>query len=268
VFVFLRWLEGLGSSRELLLWVALSIALYVVSAHLAWRTRHLETGLLGENIRWLDTWRFRSLAGQLVRFLFYVVIPYGLLVQRHLLTGRSMGLVGAEPDGFLAWTAIGWLRGAGWALLWGLVGAAAVGGSWWALARRLDSETVFYLHHRPPVWQLFWDALFLQVHWGFYRAAAGAWLKEPEPYWSVFLGLALVGLEAAGDPSLYFDRQWPSSASGWVRLAAVAWTTGVLFLFTRNLWLGVVVHWGMTWTLNLLGDRLSRSSLAASAESG
>jgi len=267
VFVFLRWLEGLGSGRELLLWVGLSVALYVVSVQLAWRTRHLEVGLLGENIRWLDTWRFRSLAGQLLRFLFYVVIPYGLLVQRRLLTGQSMGLVGAEPDGFLGWTAIGWLRGVGWALLWGLVGAAAVGGSWWALARRLDSETVFYLHHRPPVWQLLWDALFLQVHWGFYRTAAGAWLNEQEPYWSVFLGLALVGLEAAGDPSLYFDRQWPSSASGWVRLVAVAWTTGVLFLFTRNVWLGVVVHWGMTWSLNLLGDRLSRWSLAASAES-
>jgi hypothetical protein len=268
VFAFLRWLDGLGDSRELLLWVALSIALYVVSTQLAWRTHRLETGFLGENIRWLDTWRFRSLAGQLLRLLFYVVIPYGLLVQRRLLTGRLMGLAGADPGSFLGWTAASWLRGACWALLCGLVGVLAVGGSWWALARRLDKEAVFYLHPRPPASQIFWDALFLQIHWGFYRAAAGVWLKEGEPYWSVFVGLALIGLEAAGDPGLYFDHQWPASASGWVRLAAVAWMTGVLFLLTRNLWLGVVVHWGVTWTLNIVGDRVSRWSLAASAGSG
>ncbi len=268
MFAFLRWLDGLGTGRELLLWVALSVTLYVISAQLAWRTHRLETGFLGENIRWLDTWRFRSLAWQLFRLLFYVVIPYGLLVQRHLLTGRSMGLVGAESGGFLGWTAAGWLRGGAWALLCGLAGVVSVGGSWWALARRLDRESVFYLHPRPPVWELFWDAWFLQIHWAFYRAAAGVWLREQEPYWSVFLGLALVGLEVAGDPGLYFGRQWPSSASGWVRLAAVAWMTNVLFLLSRNLWLGVAVHWGMNWTLNVLGDRVSRWSLSASAESG
>jgi len=256
---FLRWLDSLGAGRELALWVAFSIALYTLCAQLAWRLHDLDSGFLGENIRWLDSWRFRRLAWQLLRLLFYVVIPYGLLVQRHLLTGRMMGLVGPEPAGFMG---SGWLGGIGWALLGGIVGAALLGGSWWALARRLRGETVFYLHHRPPVWELVWDAIFLQIHWGFYRAAAGVWLGESEPYWSVFLGLALVGLEAAGDPSLYFDRQWPSLASGWVRLTAVVWLTAILFLLTRNLWLGMMVHGGVTWTINAFGGRLSRWSVA------
>lgn len=251
------WLEGVGSGRALALWVSFSIALYVLSAQLAWRVHNLENGFLGENIRWLYGWRFRGAAWQLLRFLFYVVIPYGLLVRHRLLTGRGLGLVGPHATGFLGWSAAGWLSGLGWAILFALAGVVLLGWAWWALARRLP----FYLHHRPPIGGLFWDALFLQIHWGFYRSAAGVWLGESAPYWSVFLGLALVGLEAAGDPSLYFARQWPSLAGGWVRLAAVAWLTALVFLLTQNIWLGIVVHWGVTWAANAVGGRLSRWSL-------
>jgi hypothetical protein len=268
VFAFLHWLDGLSAAQELALWVAASITLYVVSAQLAWRTRDLPDNFLGENIRWLDSWRFRQLAWQLIRFLFYVVIPYGLLVARRLLSGRALGLVGGAPAGFMGWTAGEWMRGLGWSAAWGLAGVVLVGGTWWALARRLDTEAVFYLHRRPPLSDLFWDALLLQVHWAFYRAAAGSWLPESEPYWSVMLGLVLVGLEAFGDPSLHFDRGWPSLASGWVRLGAVAWLTATSFYLTRNLWLGIVLHWGLTWTLNTIADRVSRWSLSVSAESG
>jgi hypothetical protein len=270
VFAFLHWLDGLEAGQESALWVAFSIVLYLVCAQLAWRTRDLDN-FLGENIRWLGGWRFRRLAWQLLRFLFYVIIPYGLLVQRRLFSGQAMGLLGPKLETFMGWTAAGWLRGLGWAAICGTVGFVLLGGSWWALTRRLDhlnAKAVFYLSHRPPIWQLFWDALFLQVHWAFYRAAAETWLGEEDLYWSVFLGLVLVALEAAGDPSLYFDRQWPSLASGWVRLATVAWVTAIFFLLTQNLYLGVGVHWGLTWTLNAFAGRLSRWSLSANAEPG
>ena len=265
---FLRWLDALGSGQELALWAALSISLYVVGAQLAWRTRNLESGFLGENIRWLDGWRFRSLAWQLLRFLYYVVIPYGLLVGRRLLSGRMLGVVGAQPNGFLGWEVADWLSGLGWGLVCGLAGLVLVGGMWWALARRLDRETPFYLHRRPPAGTLFWDALFLQSHWALYRAAASTWLDERELYWGAFVGLLLLGLEAVGDPSLYFDSQWPSLAGGWVRLAAVACLTTVCFTVTRNIWVGMALHWAMTWALNVLGGYLSRWSLDASADRG
>jgi len=206
---YLLRLDQLGPGRELALWVALSIGLYLLFAQLAWRLRKWETGLLGENIRWLDGWRFRRLAWQLLRLLFYVVIPYGLLVQRRLLTGRSMGLVGPEPAGVLGWTEAGWLGGLGWVLLCGAAGVALLVGSWWALARRLEGEEIFYLHHRLPAWEILWDAVFLQLHWGFFRAAAVAWLGETELIWGVFLGLGL-GLGAPRCCSLvHSDRLSP-----------------------------------------------------------
>ncbi|MCK4831175.1 MAG: hypothetical protein KAS81_00340 [Anaerolineales bacterium] len=258
---YLLRLDQLGPGRELALWVALSIGLYLLFAQLAWRLRKWETGFLAENIRWLDGWRFRRLAWQLLRLLFYVVIPYGLLVERRLLTGRSMGLVGPEPAGVLGWSEAGWLGGLGWVLLCGAAGVALLVGSWWELARRLEGEAIFYLHHRLPAWEILWDAVFLQLHWGFYRAAAVAWLGETELIWGVFLGLGLAGLEAAGDPGLYFDSHWPSLANGWVRLAAVAWFTAIGFLLTRNLWLCVLCHWGMTCAVNAMAGRLTRWSV-------
>jgi hypothetical protein len=268
MFTFLQWLERLSTGQELALWVAVSITLYVVSAQLAWRTRDLTDTFLGENIRWLDSWRFRHLAWQLIRFLYYVVIPYGLLVSSRLLSSRALGLVGGQPHGLMGWSVGEWLRGVGWSLACGLAGVILVGGTWWALARRLDDGSVFYLHHRPPPFDLLWDAVFLQVHWAFYRAAAGAWLLDADPFWGVLLGLVLLGLEAFGDPSLHFDRQWPSLASGWVRLGAVAWLTALSFFLTRNLWLAFVLHWGLTWALTVLGGQLSRWSLSVSADRG
>lgn len=258
---FIAWFVGLGVDHQLGLWVALSVSLYVISAQLAWRLHDLEAGFLGENIRWLEGWEFRPLAWRLIRFLFYVVIPYGLVVQRQLITGRQMGVTGPEPAGFMGWSGAGWWDAVLWTFLIGLAMTGLLVGAWWALTRSLKGELVFYLHHRPPCWELFWDAFFLQVHWAFYRAAAQVWLGEEQPYWSIFLGLLLVGLETAGDPSLHFDRRWPSLASGWIRLAAVAWSSSVLFFLTQNLWLGVIAHWGMNWAINILGSEISRWSL-------
>lgn len=264
----LAWIDGLGAGRELALWVALCIALYVVCAHLSWRLHHLEDGLLGGVVRRVRGWRFRQLAWQLLRLLFYVVVPYSLLVHRRLLSGRMMGLVGPGPEGVLGWPPGAWAQGFGWALLCGLGGAAVLGGAWWGLARRLPPDHGFSLHHRPAPLGLAWDAFFLQVHWGFYRAAAGVWLGNGRSYLGVLVGLALVGLEATGDPGLHFDRHWPSLASGWVRLAAVAWLTSFLFFQTRSLWLGMLLHWSMTWGLNAVGGRLSQRTLPTIAESG
>jgi hypothetical protein len=44
--------------------------------------------------------------------------------------------------------------------------------------------------------------------------------------------------------------------------------TAIFFLLTQNLYLGVGVHWGLTWTLNAFAGRLSRWSLSANAEPG
>jgi hypothetical protein len=268
MFRFISWLVSLRPSQGLALWVALSLSLYVVSVQLAWRTRDLESGFLGENIRWLDDWRFRSLARQLLRFSFYVVIPYGLIVSHRLLSGPTLGLVGGQSEGFLGWDAAAWLHGLGWILTCGVSGLFLLMGMWWPLTKRLDRESVFSAECPRPATELFWDALFLQVHWAFYRAAAASWFGATEYHWATLVGLSLIALEAFGDPRFHLDWRWPSMASGWVQLAAVATMTTISYYITRNLWLGIVLHWGMSWTLDALRRWLTRWSLRASAKEG
>ncbi len=266
MFRLISWTDSLQPSQGLALWVALSITLYVVSLQLAWRTRDLDSGFLGENIRWLDDWRFRGLARQLLRFSFYVIVPYGLLVSHRLLTGPSLGLVGGWPEGFLGWNGAEWLRDLGWSLACGVAGFVLLGGMWWAVARRLVGESAIFIEGRRPITELVWDALFLQVHWAFYRAAAASWFGNSEYHWAAFVGLLLVGMEALGDPSYHFDRRWPSSANRWVQMAAVAVMTTVSFYLTGNIWLGIVLHGGMSWSLDVVGERLTRWSSQASEE--
>ena len=261
------WQNSLTAGQELTLWVAASILLYTFSSHLAWRLHDLKDGFLGENIRWLDTWRFRGAAWQLVRFLFYVVVPYGLLVQRRLFSGRALGLVGPGDGAWLGWTPAAWGRGLGQTVVYLALGLLVLGWAWLVVARRLPASSTFVIHRRQSGWELAWDALFLQVHWGFYRAAAGVWLADQTPIWGVLLGLALVGLEALGDPSLFFDGRWPSLASNWVRLALVAWLTSMLFLAVGNLWLAILAHGALTALAGFLSNRISaRFSQPAAAQ--
>jgi hypothetical protein len=99
------------------------------------------------------------------------------------------------------------------------------------------------------------DALYLQVHWAFYRGALAVELGDV--YTGVFLGLGLIYLEWALNP--FWQQGWRDknlAAGQWLR-AALALVAAILFLFTRNLWVCLGVHGALELTFHSLGRERS-----------
>jgi hypothetical protein len=90
------------------------------------------------------------------------------------------------------------------------------------------------------------EAVYHEVHWAFYRNAP---IVALGPYWGTWTGLALVALEALVNPMWREGLREPGQA--WARLSrgALAVLSGLLYLGTQNLWLALLLHWGISWTL-------------------
>jgi hypothetical protein len=93
--------------------------------------------------------------------------------------------------------------------------------------------------------------LYLEVHWAFYRGALAVILDDG--YAGAFLGLGLVYLEWSLDP--FWRRGWglgSQAAQRWLR-AALVLIIALLFLLTRNLWVCLVAHSLIEFSMRLLG---------------
>jgi len=146
------------------------------------------------------------------------------------------------------------IGGGAWALL--------VFAWWWRIGAGGDNPLAGEIAaaYRPWGWvYMLLDAVYLQAHWAFYRS----WLLGMlGPYYGVFAGFLLVALEWLTGWAL--ARGW-ARPGGWesaINLAAMAWTTTILFLVTNNLWLCMAMHGCAYWSLlrlaALAGPRGSR----------
>jgi hypothetical protein len=188
---------------------------------------------------------------QVARFAFYLGIPYLALGGwprppfSGLLSLQDMGLVGLGGR----WSPTRWLEAVGSAVGFGLVALLLLLLAW-ANANRHTTGTQLHLPPRPW-WMILIDALYLQVHWAFYRGALAVELGDV--YTGVFLGLGLIYLEWALNP--FWRQGWRTetlAAGQWLR-AALALVVAILFLFTRNLWVCLGVHGALELTFQSLG---------------
>jgi len=224
---------------ESALWVIFSIGLYALAVDLAWHYRRPRPGRLG---RWAGTikgWPYRRWLMEAVRFLYYVGIPYAALL-RGVILPRLMGL-----------TYLDWVKGIG-------LGAALGGGTflllvliWWWYARAIAA---FSLSARQrwgeslgddPTngWILLRDVIYLETHWAFYRSAVILFLDNQ--YAGVFLGFLLVTLEWSINPAWRRDLSLPWRSANTLTRWSMAFVMAIIFLFVRNLWLLVPIHWGI-----------------------
>ncbi|MCC7353523.1 MAG: hypothetical protein IT330_07165, partial [Anaerolineae bacterium] len=158
-----------------------------------------------------------------VRLIYGFGVPYAALLMG-LMSPRLFGL--AE---------INWVQslGLGGALA-GIALAILVLG-WWGYRREVP----------PPADLLPWPLALLgiaalQGHWALYRTGATLWLNDT--YGGVWVGLALVALEAALVPSTWRALATPDQAEKLLRPAAFAFSSAVLFYYTHNLWLCCAFH--------------------------
>jgi hypothetical protein len=260
---------------ELNLWIALSILTYAISVNLAWRWRRPRPGRLALWIEKAKSWPPTGWLLQLLRFAYYVGLPFCLLLNgdavkrslrrfpgfgiplsflmRGVLLPRAMGLDGLTTSEWFAGVGMGIALGSG-AFLW-------MASGWWYFTRSVrefswgqaaspDSgtgveEPVFMASPLPnrAWWVVLWEAIYAEMHWAFYRA--GPIVLLDNYYAGVFLGFLILSLEWWTNPAWRHGwdprGQRPEVVLRW----SLAFVMAIIFLFTRNLWLAIPLHWAI-----------------------
>jgi hypothetical protein len=245
-------------------WLGGSLLLAVLLVQVSWWLSRRWQGQARFD-RFVDSALFPSLL-QVGRLLYYIGLPFAALIWgRDAVVERLLGL---QPlDGNWA----DWAGDASWAVALGLAAWAVLAVGWWAVRRAGGGP-------RPTgadasAWTFLREAAFHEVHWAFYRnapvvALGMAWDVDLGTYWGTWAGLALAALEAALDPRWRANLRDAERAPATLVRAALAVLSAVFYLQTTNIWLAVLVHWGVTWGLAAwtrvlpLRDRQARAASA------
>lgn len=228
------------ASAPLLVWLGGSVAVYLFAAH-AWRLMENSPRLRAPG-RWLV---------EVARFLFYLGVPYLALggwprrPYQGLLSPGDLGFAGVYDR----WPPVRWVEAIGTGFGLGLVAFFILLLAWINLHR--ISGPGRFCFQPLPWWVVGIDVLYQEVHWAFYRAALGVTLGKV--YAGVFLGLGLIYLEWGLNP--LWRRDWTVEervADRWLHLA-LALTSAILFLLTRNLWVCLAVHGALEFAFRALG---------------
>jgi hypothetical protein len=261
-------LEPSVAWREGWLWLGGSLLLAALWANLAWFFRQPRAGAVGEFVARLVTSRFSPWLFQLLRLLYYVGVPFAaLLWGRDAVVGRLLGLQPVEvpaSGGQAAGVALAanwfdWAHDVGWAVAVGFGVWMLLALGWWAYRRAMSAagEVEPAAGLNVSGWVLLREACYHEVHWAFYRNAP---ILAVGTYWGAWVGLALVALEAALNPAWPRGLADPRQAPGQLMRGALAVVSSVLFLLTENLWLALIVHWGVSWGLTRLARMLFHPS--------
>jgi len=254
--------------HERWLWLGGSLLAGVLWANLAWFFRPPLPGTedrvfltrLRARVGRLSAWRFSFWLLQVLRLSYYVGLPVAALLLGHdAIVEKFLGLkfslgLAVEGAGIAADTWLDWAHGLGWAVTLGVGAWALLALGWWAYRRALTAAGAndsLVAARSAWGWVLLREAIYHEIHWAFYRNAFIAVWNE---YWGVWSGLALVGLEATLNPAWRAGLFDPQKAPVQLMRGALAVVSGVLFLLTQNLWLAIVVHWGVSWGLAALAN--------------
>jgi hypothetical protein len=253
----LAWHEGWS-------WLGGSVLVAALCANLAWFFRQPRPGAVWDLVARLATWRFSPWLLQLLRLLYYIGVPFAALLWGHdAVVGRLLGLQpfplpvlagedgGADvPEHFLDWA-----YDAGWAVALGIGALGLLALGWWTYRRSLvtagfvSGEGEMVAGANSSGWVLLREAAYQEIHWAFYRNAPALAVGT---YWGVWIGFALVALEATLNPAWRRGLADPGQAPARLMGGALAVVSSVLFLLTENLWLALVLHWGVSWGLAAL----------------
>jgi hypothetical protein len=248
-----EWFLGFTYEGQLAAWLVASFLLYGIATQLSWHVRwysasdefnaeeHSTKNVgLGQPDERLWHTLFTPWVEETLRFAYYLGIPF-LAAVSGLLGADLLGIAGTawtdeqSVQGFL-WE--DWTQGAGLAL----ATMAAMAGAWFAgrlISRRNQLQPVT-VALSGPLWHRLLHAIYDQVHWAFYRSGPILW--SGDVYWGTFAGLALVLLEAAINPALWWALKSPETAGSPLFRLGMAGVSALLFLATQNLWLTLAVH--------------------------
>jgi hypothetical protein len=226
--------------------IAASIFLFAAVAHAGDRSSGLLTSLRRR--------RYWPLLDHLARFAYYVGVPY-LVLRQGIGQPRFMGLMGwssvADASITVALAAAAFI-----VLALGWRSYARLAREMGNLALRFPGAATLRTHWVDALL----EALYLEVHWAFYRSGPILWLGG-DFYGGSCLGILLISAEWLLTPQLWralrnHDSDTVAAVADWS--LAVCMTVG--FFFSRSLWLLIALHWWVE-----LGLRQVRRALAARA---
>ncbi|MFQ6014910.1 MAG: hypothetical protein ACE5NP_05660 [Anaerolineae bacterium] len=223
---------------NLIWWILLSFVFYTVAANVAWYYRRPRPGWIGRWIETLRGWPASNWVLEGLRLLYYLGLPY-LALLRGVTNPRLMGLAGLD-----------WIQGLG-------MGMALSGGAflllalgWWYHLRQVGA--LYPVASGPcPRWRqelsrpwgwalLIPPVVYWQAHWAFYRS--GPILVLDDPYFGTFVGLALVILEWWTNPAWRESLGQVGRVEKTLMTTSLAFVTAIIYFFTANFWLLVLIH--------------------------
>lgn len=242
------------------IWLGSSILLAILWSNLRWVLRQPQPGRFGETVARIAAWPFAPWLDQLVRFAYYIGLPFAALVYGH--NAVQAGVLGLQPfewphrdvgnASIVAENWADWVRDIGWALALGTACWGALALAVWARRRALGQEGTHTTSPAPAAsgWVLLREAIYQEVHWAFYRNLPIVALGSR--YWGTWAGLALVALEATLNPAWRTRLSDPDESVTGLIGVACAWMSSMLFLETANLWLAILTHFGVSLGMGML----------------
>jgi hypothetical protein len=248
--------EQLASWGEGWLWLGGSLLLAILWANLAWYFSTPRSNSVGEFVTRLTSWRFAPLLLQLLRLLYYVGLPSAALYLGHdAIVQRYLGISDEQSDVWLRWA-----HDVGWAAALGIGAWVLLALGWWTYRRALHAagEESAVAGTGVSGWILLREAAYHEIHWAFYRSVP-IFILEKEHftgnlYWGVWIGLTLIALEAALNPTWRKGLVDTEKAPAQLVRGALAIVSCVLFVQTKdgNLPLSLLAHFGVSWGLATL----------------
>ncbi len=245
---------------EAWLWLGGSLLVAMLWTNLAWlfspwvdaeASREVPKSLAESIVSRLGNWRFASTLFQGLRLLYYVGIPSAALFWgRDAVVRRVLGLQRLElPTPGRApleanWA--DWMHDLGWAAVLGLGSGGLLLLAALIHRQALSKVDIDRQGQRAPAWEIARETVYHEAHWAFYRNAPVVALGS---YWGTWTGLVLVALEALINPTWREGLREPSQAWSQLSRGALLVVSSLIYLHTQNLWLALLLHWAISWTL-------------------
>jgi len=216
---------------DLLLAVVEYAALYVLGTNIAWMLRAKDDGQLGKMVEWIRHRGDHLWLNDLLRVAYFLLGPYVVLAGGY-----------ASPLEF-GLTDLNWIEGGGFTLAIGAGSLLLLWLTWWQYVRLVGN--------RAPMQQALWllqplgwafvlrEAILIESWWALLRSPM---LLLSGPYFGVYLGLALATAIGLLNPYTRYQLHTQGRREGLVLTASIAVVTSTLYIFARNLWLCVTLH--------------------------
>jgi hypothetical protein len=213
-------------------WLALAVhaALYVVGTNLAWRARLPRTGRWGEWQVRLTRWALRLRFGEIIRLIYYLAVPYALLLQGHL-SPLDLGLANLD-----------WITGLGWGAALaagGLVLLLAVWRPFRRLPQRHRTQDARWLAQSWGWSYILREGLYLEAWWALWRVPFVWWLGA---YQGTYLGMAAVLAILLLNPRLWSELSEAGAREQLALGLSLAAVSATVYVYTRNWLLCVCTH--------------------------